>query len=285
MRFVCSPFGPSPGFDFLSSERSGSAVDAASRPRLGDVEQRRLRVLVGRAVVVAATSATSGAGWRLARRGRGSPARRRPAARGRAARAGGRRLEPRLRPRRRRALAAHARRGVPDGVARAAEERAERGARQEQDADDRQHDAEDRRAGACRARARRPTRGRRRRRRRGRAEREQQARRASIASPTRNGRTATSSLRVTISAPTGMSTTGARYAAQPIAVVGPRPATGPPFRPNQSTQARKTPSATSASPISSGWWCAGAARAALRRRFLTRAASSDAAWPCASSAP
>ena len=70
--------------------------------------------------------------------------------------------------------------------------------------------------------------------------------------PTRNGRTATSSLRVTISTPTGTSTTGARYAAQPIALCD-QSGIGPPLSPNQSTQARKTPIAASARPISSGW--------------------------------
>src|SRR5262249_36327040 len=65
--------------------------------------------------------------------------------------------------------------------------------------------------------------------------------------------------------------TGARYAAQPT----PSPAhsgTGPPFSPNQSTQARKTPSATSASPTSSKWCglVADPRAARRRRRFFTR---------------
>src|SRR5262249_56518989 len=78
-----------------------------------------------------------------------------------------------------------------------------------------------------------------------------------------NARRETGSLRVTISAPSGIAASGARYAAQPTAAVA-APATGPPESPNQSTQARKTPAAMRPRPTSSGWWWL---RAAPRRRF------------------
>ena len=82
MRSFASAFGPAPGFDFCRSARSGSRYSARPAP-LG-VEERPLRVLVGSASSARASDGTSGggcAGRRRPRRGPGSPARRRRAAR------------------------------------------------------------------------------------------------------------------------------------------------------------------------------------------------------------
>src|SRR5579884_1118993 len=93
--------------------------------------------------------------------------------------------------------------------------------------------------------------------------------RTATARPSRNGRMSTSSLRVTINAPSGTSTSGARYAATPTPAFT-TCATGPPLKPNQRTAARKTPRPASASPTSSGCSCARFLSRRAPRRFLTR---------------
>src|SRR5262245_2693223 len=92
----------------------------------------------------------------------------------------------------------------------------------------------------------------------------------STESPSRNGRTSTSALRVSISPPTTTSTSGTPSAASPntspIASAIHSPTT-PPCQPSQRSVARKIPVATSPRPISSGWWWP----RAFRVRFFTRA--------------
>ena len=86
--------------------------------------------------------------------------------------------------------------------------------------------------------------------------------------PVRNGLTSTSALRATISAPTTTKATGATYVAAPIVAMKPsaiQPPTIPPPHPRYRIEARKTPSATSPSPMSSGCcWFFGLPFAPLR---------------------
>ena len=92
------------------------------------------------------------------------------------------------------------------------------------------------------------------------------------ARPVRNGLTSTSALRATIREPTTTKATGATYVAAPIAAMKPsaiQPPTIPPLHPRYRIDARKTPSATSPSPISSG--CCWFLVFPLRRFVRTRA--------------